>query len=363
MRRLSLATEVFGAMLLSAFVATALMCFVAYETFVGVVRTVIASVPGLSASTAATLLGQSERAILSSFSPRTYVLVFLAALAAGGAAFVISVRLNRPAKQLMHWADDFTRGDRDRRAPVHGPLEIASLSASFNHLADVLEEEDHLRRKLVADIAHELRNPITVATAQTEAMLSGVLPADTAHLETLLNDLQHLGALMDDMQESAVAESGRWRYDMKPTDLSALLVRNASRTQQRVTPGVEVRLAGADQSAIVFGDELRLDQVLRNILGNAQRHTASGSITLLLEDSAETLTVRVSDTGEGISESDLPHIFERFYRADNARAADSGGAGLGLSIVRAIVRDHGGEVFAESRLGTGTVIGFTLPKP
>jgi signal transduction histidine kinase len=149
---------------------------------------------------------------------------------------------------------------------------------------------------------------------------------------------------------------------MKPTDMSALLVRNASRTEQRVTPGVEVRLAGADQPVIVFGDELRLDQVLRNILGNAQRHTTSGSITLSLEDSAESVTVRVTDTGEGISAEDIPHIFDRFYRADISRAGDSGGAGLGLSIVRAIVRDHGGEVFAESGLGSGTVIGFTLPR-
>jgi two-component system sensor histidine kinase BaeS len=258
--------------------------------------------------------------------------------------------------------DDFTRGERSRRVTVGGPVEIASLSASFNHMADALEEEDHLRRNLVADLSHELRNPITVAMAQTEAMLSGVLPADAQHLEALLADMKYLGTLMDDLQEIAIAESGRWQYRMRPTDLSALLIQNAKRAKQRVAPDVRVRVLGADQPVIVFGDELRLDQVLRNILGNSKRHTTSGSITLSLEAEPSVVTVRIADTGEGIAPENLPHIFERFFRADAARSADTGGAGLGLSIVRSVIRDHGGAVFAQSELGRGTVIGFTLPR-
>jgi signal transduction histidine kinase len=362
MRRLSLAAEVFAAMVVSALVASVFLVYIAYESYLGIVRSFLSFVPNISPATEALLLAKSRSALVSSFDLSTFVLVLFAALAAGAAAFFVSARLNRPARELMHLADDFTRGDRSRRAVIQGPLEIASLSSSFNNLADVLEQEDNLRRKLVEDIAHELRNPITVATAQTEAMLSGVLPADSVHLEVLLTDLQHLGALMDDMQESAVAESGRWRYHMKPTDMSILLVRNARRTEQHVAPGVAVRLAGVVEPVMVQGDELRLDQVLRNILSNAKRHTTSGEITLLMESSPETVTVRVTDTGEGISPDDLPHVFDRFFRADVARSADNGGAGLGLSIVRAIVRDHGGDVFAESELEIGTTVGFTLPR-
>jgi signal transduction histidine kinase len=315
----------------------------------------------LSTAAEGVLLAQAERSILRSLDARAYLLIFIAADAAIIAAIIVARRLSRPASDLARIADDFTRGDRAGRAAVSGPREIASLSMSFNHLADVLDEEDHLRRRLVADISHELRNPITVATAQTEAMLSGALPSDSAHLEVLLADLQFLGLLVDDMQELSIAESGRWRYNMGRVDLSELIVQNAARAGQRIGPGVEVVVVGAGEPAVVYGDRVRLDQVLRNILGNAKRHTASGSITLSVEHALDHATVRVTDTGEGISPEDLPLIFERFYRTDTARTTATGGAGLGLSIARAIIRDHRGSVFAESEPGRGTVIGFTLP--
>jgi signal transduction histidine kinase len=149
---------------------------------------------------------------------------------------------------------------------------------------------------------------------------------------------------------------------MQPVDLSALIESNARRARQRVSPGVEVRVVGTDEPVMVYGDELRLDQVLRNILGNAKKHTTAGSITLSLAVAPEVITVRVADTGEGISQENLPHIFERFFRADTARTFDTGSAGLGLSIVRGVIRDHGGDVLARSELGRGTVIGFTLPR-
>jgi signal transduction histidine kinase len=361
-RRLTLAGEIFAVMVVSAVFVSVVIGLVAYRSMHGVVHAVLSSLPNHDGGSEALLLAGAERSFLSGISSVTYVLVFFAVAGASVAAVIVSIRLSRPAKQLMQVADDFSRGNREVRAAVCGPVEIAALSASFNNLADVLDEEDHLRRKLVADIAHELRNPITVAMAQTEAMLSGVFQADHEHLSTLLEDLQHLEALMDDMQESAIAESGRWRYQMERIDLAALVVRNIERTAQRVGPRTEVHVVGAGQPLMVTGDELRLSQVLRNILSNARRHTTSGSITVYLDATEDTVTVGVVDTGEGISPEDLPHIFDRFFRADAARTIDAGGAGLGLSIVRAIVRDHGGEVFAESELGRGALVGFTLPR-
>jgi two-component system sensor histidine kinase BaeS len=361
-RRLSLAGEIFAVMVVSAVLGSVIIGLVAYRSMHGVVHAVISSLPSADAASETLLLASAERSFLSSISTATYVQYFFAVAAASAAAAIVSIRLSRPAKQLMQVADDFSRGNRDIRAAVRGPVEIAALSSSFNNLADVLDEEDHLRRKLVADISHELRNPITVAMAQTEAMLSGVLPSDRAHLSTLLEDLQHLEALMDDMQESAIAESGRWLYHMERIDLAALVVRNVERTAQRVGPGTEVHVVDAGEPLMVTGDELRLSQVMRNILSNARRHTTSGSITVYLDAADDIVTVGVVDTGEGISPEDLPHIFDRFFRADAARTIDAGGAGLGLSIVRAIVRDHGGEVFAESELGRGALVGFTLPR-
>jgi two-component system sensor histidine kinase BaeS len=360
-RRFSLAATVFLAILVSAFATTILTGVVAYESLVTIVHAALAAAPGLSLGTEELVRASAEQQILRSFDTSSYVMVLSAGAAAMVASFTVAIRLTRPVRELDAAVEEFTRGNRDRRAVVRGPREIASLGSSFNNMADALEEEDHLRRTLVADLGHELRNPITVAMAQTEAMLDGVLPADTTHLRTLLTDMQYLSRLVDDLQELALAESGRWRYRMRPVDLSELIESNARRAEQRVSPGVEVRVEGTDLPVMVYGDELRLDQVLRNILGNAKKHTTADSITLSLAVAPEVITVRVADTGEGISPENLPHIFERFFRADTARTSDKGSAGLGLSIARAIIRDHCGDVFAESELGHGTVIGFTLP--
>jgi two-component system sensor histidine kinase BaeS len=352
----SLAVEVFVLILALALLTAMLTGLVAHKSLVTVVHTALSGVPDLSGSRASVLLHEAEKETVRNYEAGLYVIAVFVAAAATLVALVVTVRLILPMRRLRETVEGFTKHGLDVRASVEGPDEIASLSRAFNQMADALEEEDHLRRKLVADISHELRNPIAVASAQTEAMLEGVLPADTENLIALLADLQYLGTLMEDLQELGIAESGRWRYQMELFDISALLVRNAQRAGQWVWPGVEIRVVGTDE------DELRLSQVLRNILGNAKRYTTSGSITLSLGVAPGVATVRVADTGEGISPEDLPHIFDRFFRADVARSNDTGGAGLGLSIARSIVHDHGGEVFAESEVGRGTVIGFTLPR-
>ncbi len=148
---------------------------------------------------------------------------------------------------------------------------------------------------------------------------------------------------------------------MRAIDLAAVVAREADRIGPLVAEGVMlVREIGAGPLTVI-GDERRLAQVVRNLLSNAVRHTAQGSVTVAAVVEDGRAVVRVTDTGEGISAEDLPHVFQRFYRADAARAADTGGAGLGLAISERIVRDHGGEMFAQSEVGRGSSIGFALP--
>jgi two-component system sensor histidine kinase BaeS len=362
LRRVSLAAEVFLITVAAAFITAVAVGLVAHESLVSIVHAAVGGVPAITRGMEEASVLKAEQEAVANFDAIRYLLALFAAGAAATASLIVVARLTRPARQLQAAADEFARGDRSRRARVQGPNEMVSLSISFNRLADAIEDEEHLRRKLVADISHELRNPIAVALAQTEAMVAGVLPADTAQLELLLLDIQHMGALMDDLQELALTESGRWRYEMEEIDLTELLLANARRTAQLAEPTIEVVLTGANYPVCVKGDAMRLDQVLRNLLGNARRHTTAGSITISLEQGPDEVTVRIADTGEGISAEDLPHIFDRFFRADPARTQDSGGAGLGLSIVRSVIADHGGSVFAESEIGRGTVIGFTLPR-
>jgi len=176
-----------------------------------------------------------------------------------------------------------------------------------------------------------------------------------------VEDLQHLSELVADLQELSIAEAGKLHYEMADIDLAQIVDREAVRARATVASGVDVSVRGDEQPAIVHGDERRLAQVLRNLLSNAVRHTSSGSIDVAVERDNESVIVRVTDTGEGIPPEDLLHIFERFFRADAARAADTGGAGLGLAISSSIVRDHGGDVFATSELDQGTTVGFRLP--
>lgn len=307
------------------------------------------------------MLGAAEQSFLSTVDRSVIVGAVVAVAVAAIAALVLARYLTRPLERLEHAAVALAAGELDQRVEPSGPVEVAALGRAFNTLADSLEEAEELRSRLVADVSHELRNPIAAARAQAEGMAEGVLVADGARMGSLVRDLEHLSRLVDDLQELSVADAGRLRYDMQRVDIGALARQEAERAAPSAAPGVEVRASGAPDTVVVSGDPRRLSQVLRNLLSNAVRHTERGRIevTWALRDGS--VEVRVSDTGPGIPAEDLPYVFERFYRADTARAAGTGGAGLGLAIARRIVRDHGGDVFAESAEGGGASVGFSLP--
>lgn len=308
------------------------------------------------------MLGAAEQTFVNSVDRGVLMGAIIAVALAAIIAIMLSAYLSRPLRRLESATEQIIGGDLTQRVDVAGPEEVAALGASFNRMADSLERAEALRSRMVADVAHELRNPLAAARAQAEGMADGILPVDAARLESLTDDLKHLSALIDDLQELAIAEAGRMRYEMRDLDLAELVRREADRARALLSPGVDLVIALPDAPLDVYGDERRLGQVLRNLLSNAARHTRIGSVSVHAETSRDgRAIVRVIDTGDGIAPGELDHIFERFYRADAARASDTGGAGLGLAISRAIIIDHGGDVFANSRLGEGTEIGFELP--
>ena len=307
------------------------------------------------------MLGAAEQAFVSSVDNSVLGAALLAIAIATIVAVALSAYLSNPLRRLTTAAEQLAAGDLAHRVDVNGPMEVAVLGDSFNRMADSLERAEELRRKLVADVAHELRNPLAAARAQAEGMAEGILVVDPERLGSLVDDLVHLSALIDDLQELAIADAGRLRYDMREVDLGEVVAREADRIEPLVAESVRLVRDIAAGPVIVTGDERRLAQVVRNLLNNAVRHTGQGSVTVAAAVEAGRAVVRVTDTGEGISADDLPHVFQRFYRADTARASDTGGAGLGLAISERIVRDHGGEMFAASELGAGSAIGFALP--
>ena len=307
------------------------------------------------------VIGAAEQTFSASVNRGVVIGAVIAVGIAALAAVAFTRYLTRPLRQLEEAAQSLAEGDLSHRVAISGPAEIRALGDSFNTMADSLEESEDLRRRLVADVAHELRNPIAAARAQAEGMAEGVLVADSARLDSLVEDLEHLTRLVDDLQELASAEAGQLAYDMGPVDLVALAEREVARVAPSLAEGVSIAAIGPEARVVAEGDEGRLSQVLRNLLSNAVRHTIQGSITVTVSVSAGDARVAVSDTGEGIAPEEVERVFERFYRADSARAADTGGAGLGLAISKRIVADHGGRVFASSEPGSGTTVGFELP--
>jgi len=307
------------------------------------------------------MLGQAEQTFLASVDQSVLIGALIAVALSVVAAYVIARLLTRPIRSLETAALTLADGDFSSRVEVSGAEEISALGAAFNHMADSLQEAEQLRQRLVADVAHELRNPIAAARAQAEGMAEGVLPVDESRLASLVEDMEHLSALVDDLQELSIAEAGKLSYEMAEMDLAELARREVERARPSVPAAVTLSLETAPETARVFGDERRLSEVLRNLLANAARHTSHGEIRVRIEADGGCYKVSVIDSGEGIPADDLPYVFERFYRADTARTKHSGGAGLGLAISRRIIHDHGGAVFADPAPGGGAIVGFTLP--
>lgn len=306
------------------------------------------------------MLGAAERTFLAAVDRGLLVGSLIAIGLAAVAALIAAYYLTRPVERLTDAARALASGDLTHRVEPAGPSEIAGLGTAFNEMADSLERSEDLRRRLVADVAHELRNPIASLRAQAEGIAEGVLAATPERLASLADDTVTLSRLVADLQELSAADAGALRYELGPVDLASLACAEAGRAALRAPDGVDVTCP-ATGPAVVEGDEGRLAQVLRNLLDNALRHTARGSVVVTCVQGGGGVTVEVADTGEGVPPADLPFIFERFYRADAARARDTGGSGVGLAVSRRIVEDHGGSVFARNRPEGGAVVGFTLP--
>ena len=295
--------------------------------------------------------------------------IWLAAVVAGGVALVIggllAYGLVRPIRQLTSATGAVARGDLSHRVSISSRDEIGDLADSFNSMAADLEKAERLRRNMMADIAHELRNPIAVLQANLEAVIDGVLPPSAENLQPLLDQSQLLSRLVDDLRTLALAESGQLSLDRAPVN-PAEIVRSVilQFAPQAGARRIALEADIAPNLPQIALDSQRIAQVLGNLVSNAIRHTPEGGkieCRVTNNATAKQVSLVVSDTGAGISPEALPHIFERFYRADSSRSRAGGGTGLGLSIAKQLVELHGGRIWAESEPGKGTRVTFALP--
>lgn len=318
-------------------------------------------------------MGNREQALLRRVTRATW----LAALIAGGVALVVggllAYNLVRPIQRLTAATRSVARGDLAQRVAVNSRDEIGDLANSFNAMADSLQTAERLRREMTADIAHELRNPLTVLQGNLEAVLDGVLPPTDESLQPLLDQTRLLNRLVEDLRTLALAETGQLDLKRERTDVAALVRSVAARFRPSAdAKHLSLQFEASPGLPVVSLDPQRIEQVVGNLLSNAVRHTPEGgAIQLRLSVTNEPLTTTpaaapylqlvVTDTGPGIPPESLPHIFERFYRVERSRSRAEGGTGLGLAIAKQLVEAHGGHISATNGVHQGTIVTLTLP--
>lgn len=267
------------------------------------------------------------------------------------AAWLLGRRLTRPLAELTSAAGRLEAGDFTHRVPSDRTTEIGVLSTAFNSLATSLQRNEVVRRQMVSDIAHELRNPLVTINGTLEAIEDGVYEPTPAVMSSLTEEAAHLNRLVQDLQELATADAGGLRVVLAPGDLTEVATASVEAHQAvAARAGVVLRVEAAGPVSVMV-DSARMRQVLGNLIGNAVRHTAAGGkITVAVQPDG----FAVTDTGEGIASEDVPFVFDRFWRADPSRTRSTGGTGLGLAIAKEIVAAHGADLTVTSQLGVGS---------
>lgn len=278
-----------------------------------------------------------------------------------GALFTRS--LTRPVRELTQATRQVAAGTLDEPVPVRSQDELGELAHAFNQMNDSLRESEQKRRQMTADIAHDLRTPLSVILGHAEGVRDGVLPAEDETFFIIYDEAQRLQRLVEELRTLSLADSGELPLMRRPVEPMALLGRAAAaHGPQAQQNNVTLLVEGGDTLPPVNVDADRIAQVLDNLVSNALRYTPAGGRIILSGQRANgNVQLRVQDTGPGIPPQDLPHLFDRFYRADKSRQRHAGGSGLGLAIAKSIVQNHGGRIWAESKLGDGSAFILELP--
>lgn len=288
----------------------------------------------------------------------SFSLIF--ALAIG---WMMAKKISRPITKTIINAKEIADGNYKIR--FEGEIEIKELDelvTSVNHLADSLNEQEELRKRLTEDVAHELRTPLAIVSTHLEAMIEGVWKPSEERLQSCHEEIKRITNLVKDLENLAKVESDDLLFNMTLVDLCEIAERTVRNFETDIyNKNLDVQIEG--QSFLVLADRERISQVILNLLSNGIKYTPEGGVIKVeIEEKEKNVVIQVADNGIGISEAELPFIFERFYRADKSRNRKTGGAGIGLAIVKSIVNAHGGKVEVDSEIGKGSRFRIILPR-
>lgn len=290
----------------------------------------------------------------------TALLSLLLSLAIGS---VMAKRISVPITRVTAAARMISKGHYDGRVEEKSNTnEISQLTDTINELARTLESQEVLRKRLTADMAHELRTPLATLQSHMEAMIDGIWEPDRDRLGSCHDEILRIGRMVDDLEKLARYESEDLVLNTSAFDISGLIQHIVKNFEADfMAKGVGLTFSGEEET--IVADRDKISQVMINLLSNALKYTPQGGSTeVSVKDAGSRMEIRVRDTGYGISTEDLPHIFERLYRADRSRNRQTGGAGIGLAIAKALIDAHNGSIRVQSRVNEGTEFVIMLPK-
>lgn len=300
----------------------------------------------------------------------TLVAFVISIIAAAAVSAFVSYRVTRPVQRMILAAEHISSGSYSQRVPVSEFLqekdldEVGRLALRFNQMAESLENIEGMRRQLIGDVSHELRTPLTTIKGSMEGLVDGILPATPEVFEQIEHEADRLQRLVEDLQELSRVEGGKPTLNLKIIPISNLFVALKSiLLRQYEAKGVSLEFVLSDNLPPVRVDEDRIGQVLINLAGNALQYTPQGGkVSIGAVRQGHMVEFYVQDTGAGIPAEHHENIFSRFYRIDKSRSRSQGGSGIGLTIARALVEAHDGNIWAESKgEGQGSTFRFTLP--
>lgn len=278
-------------------------------------------------------------------------------------SIMISNQLSKPLVKITHTANEMRNGNLQVRSDINSSTrEIEDLSLSINYLAETLKHQEMFRKRMTSDMAHEIRTPLTTLKTHIEALIDGVWEPTSERFESFYEEIERLNKLVDNLRDLSKLEESKLNLNKSKFNLSEEMVKIVDTFKPLFIKSKFSLVTQVDSNIYAVMDKDKLKQIMHNVIFNAYKYlNTNGSVTISVAPEKDNVIIKIIDTGIGISEKDLPHIFERFYRSDSSRDTHTGGSGLGLTITKTLVEAHGGTIAVQSSVGHGSIFTIVMP--